>query len=80
MDEVVGTHVIEGIAYEVHGARYMYPETDENGLPVRRNGLYDYYDIYTYGTGRLTCLTCVNEGRPFMTIPTEKELRDFLEV
>ena len=77
---VVGTYVIEGIAYEVHGERYMFPETDANGLPVRRNGLYDYYDIYTYGRGGLTYLTCVNEGRPFKTIPTEKELMDFLEV
>ncbi len=78
MNGVVGTHVIDGIAYEIHGDIYSYPEVDEDGNVIRRDGIYDYYDIYTYGMG-LKCLTCVNEGRPFKSIPTEKELRDFLQ-
>lgn len=76
-NNLVGTHVIEGIAYEVRGEKYMFPEVDEDGMVIRRDGRYDYYDIYTYGT-TLNCLTCVNEGQPFKTIPTEKELRKFL--
>jgi len=75
MNRVVGTYVMHGVAYEIHGEFEMYPELNEAGVRVNRG--YDFYDIYTYGH-TLKCLTCLNEGQPFKTIPTEDVVRKFL--
>ena len=85
MSNYIKTYVIEGVAYEVHGAYDMYPELDESGRRV--NAGYDSYDIYTatFYKERETSkevgyLTCLNEGHPFNTVPTEDDIRKFLNI
>jgi hypothetical protein len=76
MSVYVGGMVIRGIAFEIHGERYMHPELDETGKRV--NTGYDFYDVYTMGH-KLGCLDCVNEADPFYDKPSEKELEIYLE-
>jgi len=76
MSVYVGGLVIKGIAFEIHGERYMHPELDCHGQRLH-NG-YDYYDVYTMGT-KLGCLDCINEGHPFYKLPTVEELKKYLD-
>lgn len=76
MSRVVGTYVIKDVAVEVHGDFEMFPIKDEDGKKV--NTGYDFYDIYSMG-GKLDCLVCLNEGHPFTSMPTQKEVEDYLE-
>ena len=75
MSIFLGGLVIKGIAFEIHGERYMYPELDETGKRINLG--FDYYDIYTMGHS-LGCLDCVNTNHPFYSVPTKKELGDYL--
>jgi len=68
-------YTIDGVVYTVFGEHDMCPNLDESGL--RLNTGYDFYDVYEPSL-KLGCLTCVNEGYPFYSLPTEKELTEFL--
>lgn len=76
MNKYVGTIIVRGVAFEIHGDRYTYPELDEQGRRINKG--FDYYDIYTMGL-ELGCLDCVNTSPVFFEIPTEKELEDYLD-
>lgn len=68
-------YTINGIVYKVFGEYDMFPDVDESGR--RLNTGYDFYDVYTLSKdGKY--LTCVNDGRPFRTEPTETDIKNHL--
>jgi len=72
----IKSYVIEGEEYNVYGEHEMFPDKDENGL--RTNTGYDFYDVYVEDK-EMECQNCINEGAPFFEVPTEKELKEFLD-
>jgi hypothetical protein len=85
MSKYIATYVIEGEAYEVCGVYDQYPEVDDDGKRV--NPDFDFYDVYTQAftkdskTGELVGYqTCINDGNPFKTFPSEADIRRFLNI
>tara|TARA_R110000868_G_C10878803_1_gene762794 strand:- start:738 stop:974 length:237 start_codon:yes stop_codon:yes gene_type:complete len=73
---LIKSYIIEGEEYNIYGEYEMYPELDENGMKV--NAGFDFYDVYVE-CKKMNCQNCVNEGYPFFEVPTEKELKEFLD-
>jgi hypothetical protein len=78
MGHRVAAYTIDEVEYEIYGDVEMFPAKDEKGN-VLRDSRFDHYDIYVY-SDTLKCLNCITENKSFKTIPTEKELRNYLDI
>lgn len=73
---LITSYIIEDVEYNIYGEHEMYPDVDDNGL--RTNAGFDFYDVYVEDK-QMNCQNCVNEGSPFFKVPSEKELKEFLD-
>lgn len=63
MNERVATYIMDDIQYGIYACYETLRDMDKRKV--------DFYDVYNDKTGE-----CVNEGDPFYTFPTWKEVFD----